>query len=293
MSRCLANNDRTFINTAIVRGLTLIVILTIAIASATIFARHFSAPKTYFHQIEVLDSKKDEAMQLAVASASASALVSLIPDDACTPIANQLAEITKVCGIVVGAILLEKYLLTTFGFVLFRIVIPACCFILAISTILPRDNRIKAALFVGAVRVIVMSLVVWGSVPSSTFLMDRIHEAYAESISSNLEPTVEGSDDVSANDVEVEGGLVDWVSMAYDAITSPFQVANNAATWTNNRIDEAKTMLSAAIEGLAVMVVTTCILPILTPVISFLLIKQISAPLFAPCTSIRQSEERY
>ena len=87
----------------------------LALVSAFPLANHFGNPATYEHQIAALDAKASTVMALVGTSTSASALVSLAPDDIGTPIADKLVDLSTDFAVVLGAIYLEKYLLTILG----------------------------------------------------------------------------------------------------------------------------------------------------------------------------------
>lgn len=263
-------------------------ILTLAVAAALVaasfisssmLAGHFSSPETYAHQIERLDAKKETVMSLSVGSATASAVISMIPDDTCTPIADQLAGISKDFAVVLAAILLEKYLLTTLGFVFFGFVAPACLIACAVGILMPHRLRARDFVLFAAIRLLVVGGVVWGSVPASIFLTDRIEETYEASISAAIDSADWAgavSEQLGAEEADEESK--GWRDKASDFVSDPKSAFGGAADKVSNLVDWAKTVLSDFVESLAVMAVTTCVIPVLTPMLVLWAVKMALQP---------------
>lgn len=254
------------------RALPVAALLVTAIFSATLLSGWLSSPESYSHQIERLDAKKETVMRLSVASATTSAVISMIPDDTCTPIANQLAAISKDFGMVLAAILLEKYLLTTLGFAFFGLVAPACLVALAVALVLPGSSRARAALFSGATRLLVAGLVVWACVPASVCVTDRIEETYEASITAAIDSADQAggiSEQITVSTSEPKGLL----GRVLDVVTGSDGVVNRAVAKAGGLVTWAQTVLSNFTEGLAVMVVTTCVIPLLTPMLALAVVR--------------------
>ena len=65
------------------------------ILSCTVIGSKLTDPATYAHTIEVLDQNRTTVLSLTAASAAASAAISAIPDDMCSPLANEISELTS------------------------------------------------------------------------------------------------------------------------------------------------------------------------------------------------------
>ena len=69
-------------------------------------------PSTFQDAIDYLDEKKQNATTISMGTANASFIISMIPDDAGTPVAGELAKLSSYILFVLSTIMLEKYLLT-------------------------------------------------------------------------------------------------------------------------------------------------------------------------------------
>ena len=104
-----------------------IALLVVAILSITVVSKYATSAEVHSSSITALDDKKMTAMELTAGVAATSTAISALPGDAATPIAEQVSELTNPLLIVVCAIYLEKFLLTTIGYIAFDFLIPFAC----------------------------------------------------------------------------------------------------------------------------------------------------------------------
>lgn len=110
-----------------------IICILLALIFTTLISRFASSNIFYQHTIASLDRKKSTVMELSAAAASASAIISLLPDDTMTPIADKMADLTIYFLIILSVIYLEKYLLPVLGYLDFGILIPIFFVLMAIN----------------------------------------------------------------------------------------------------------------------------------------------------------------
>ena len=160
----------------------LIGLLIVAILVSVLPAReHFSDPSAYQTTIQTLDEKKTNVTVMIAVAMGASAGITLIPDDTGTPIADKLADVAGDLAIVLGALYLEKYLLTIFGTAAFLILIPAACLAL-IAWLALFDRWPIARVFPKiAARLALLGLILVIAVPVSTAVTRQIDETYGDS----------------------------------------------------------------------------------------------------------------
>ena len=210
----------------------------------------FSDSGTYPNCISYLDSKLSNAKMLTLGATSASFVVSLIPDDAGTPIANELARFSGYLLFVISAIFLERYLLTTIGFVSTAIILPMACLFAAMAALAREGNKTKFKEY--AFRLLIFGVCIVLIIPLGCTCGHEIERANEESIENALEDArnantiVESIPDENRNVFEKVG----------DFFTSLWGSATKAYEW-------AKTVLSNYMSSVAVMLVTTIAIPIL------------------------------
>ncbi|MBR4991094.1 MAG: hypothetical protein IKY96_08025 [Oscillospiraceae bacterium] len=231
-------------------ALILILALTV-ILSCTLIGNRLTDPATYSHTIDVLDENRATVLGLSAASAAASAAVSALPDDICSPLAQEISEFTTWFLLILSVIYLEKYLLTIFGAIACYVLIPIGCSVLLVNCFFPKRTFQSIAaklLALGAALLLV--------IPTSVWISDQINEIYSKSI----EITVESANAVSDNligDISVENQENTTVIDEAKAILG--DVSGSVA----GVIDQFKNVLNRFVEATAVMIVTTCLIPIL------------------------------
>ena len=241
------------------------VCIALALLSAFPLSGRFSSPDTYADTIATLDAKRDTVLGLTAASAGLSAAVSAIPGDAGTPIAEKLMDVSADFLIVLAALYLEKFLLTTLGFTAFSILFPLACACAAFWALTQGRLRASRAAVSVAFKLVLMGVVLATAVPASVFITDRIEGTYEQSIQNTIEAADAAAgeaskeaekDSKSKND---DGDFLKWLqSIPGTVVDGVTGVASGAQNLVNNFID-----------ALAVMIVTSCIIPLL--VLAFLL----------------------
>lgn len=217
------------------------VVVLIALALISIFVISPKASSVEFHQktIQSLDNKKLTAMGITTAASVAALTIDAIPGDFTTPIASQVAEIGTYLLIVVGAIMLEKILLTLTGSLTFSIIIPIACALFLIYIFL---GNIKLREL--AIRLAVFGLVIFYIIPVSVKITDKIEADYKETIqyAQNIDVVVEE---------KAESG--NWFD----------NLVENTKNSVNNVIEKLKQILNEFIDAVAILIITTCVMPIL------------------------------
>ena len=246
----------------------LIAVLLVLVAVISMFpvSKWVSTPETYTATIESIDEKVETVLKLTAASTLASAGISAIPGDAATPIAEKLADFTEYFLIVICVLFAEKYLLTIIGVGVFRILIPVVCLILVIS--LFRNPRVLRRL---AVKALVIGLCLCVTIPLSIRVSDFIYETYKVSIDDTISSAEQLSSDTSElADAEDEGVIRSILNRLSENVTS--------------LSDRAARILNRFVESLAVLIVTSCVIPLLVLAFFIWLIRLVTGIQVGPPT---------
>jgi cytoskeletal protein RodZ len=246
-------------------------------------------PARYANTIAALDEKKTTVMELTAASTASSAAITLIPGDVATPLADKLADISGYFVIVICALYLEKYLLTILGFAAFKILIPIACVVLS-AGILQKKPPTRETLIRTAVKIALFGFALFLVVPASVKASDMITATYQDSIDSTLENARKSAEELAEEKKSAENGDTDASSDGtaaavgekavtagesaaekaeesqswWDSIVNGAKdIAGNAKNVAVGLLDEFQQTLNHLIEALAVMIVTSCLIPIL------------------------------
>lgn len=242
--------------TLVQKAIRIGIALAIALVSFFPIASVASSPETYASTIETLDEKKTNVGALAASAAAASTAITLLPDNIGDPIANELADLSSDFTIILAALFLEKYLLTLMGMASFRILIPIACVLYIIGVLRP-NFRAQATQF--TVKLALLAVVLVAVVPISTGIANSIDETFETSqqtdvvVEEEAEPAAQPEEETEGEGFNVFTALGNFFSDGSEAI--------------EKGADEAAQKISSTInyylEAFAVMLVTSCVVPIL------------------------------
>lgn len=275
-----------------------VILLLVAILSVTVFGKYASAPENHQKTIASLDEKKQTVMELTAASTVTSALITLLPGDTATPIAEKMADVSGYLLVVLCAIYLEKYLVTITGYVAFTYLIPIACGLWILNLVFENATVRKLA-----AKLAVFGLAISFVVPASVKISDLIGDTYQAQIDATIEDAkntqniLENSDlvnDTSATETETgttgaatantqeknnsESGsasnIFDWakdaISSAKDSVAN---VVENVTISTEDLVQKVENSLNHFIEAVAVMIITSCVIPMLVLLLFFWMVK--------------------
>lgn len=228
-----------------------VVLAILIVLSFTFLGNKLTDPATYTHSIEVLDHNRNVVMGLTAASAAASAAVSVLPDDICSPLAAELSEFTTYFLLILSVIYLEKYLLTILGAAACYLLIPIGGSALLVNCFFPKEllKSIGTKLLILAAALLLV-------IPTSIWVSDQINAIYSESI----EITVESAGAVSDNLIdEASGENQESTSVIDEAKAILGDLSGSAA----GVLEQFKNLLNRFVEATAVLIVTTCLIPLL------------------------------
>lgn len=267
--------------------------IVIALLSFFVIARFTSSTEFNAKTIQSLDDKKTTVMELAAASTAASAAITLIPGDVGTPIANKLADLSSYFLIVLCAIYLEKYLVTITGYAAFKILVPIACVFFS-GYLLWR----KEILRVVAQKFLLFGLAVYLVIPASVKVADMIETTYASSIESTIETAKQTTDEIESETGE-SGQVDDKSSNEKSQSDSDSDSKENAGGFFSGLFNKVKEGVSTAtanvenvlnnfIEALAILLVTSCLIPILVLIFFVWLVKMLLGLNIDIPTSVRK-----
>ena len=267
--------------------------IVIALLSFFVIARFTSSTEFNAKTIQSLDDKKTTVMELAAASTAASAAITLIPGDVGTPIANKLADLSSYFLMVLCAIYLEKYLVTITGYAAFKILVPIACVFFS-GYLLWR----KEILRVVAQKFLLFGLAVYLVIPASVKVADMIETTYASSIESTIETAKQTTDEIESETGE-SGQVDDKSSNEKSQSDSDSDSKENAGGFFSglfNKVQEGvstatanvENVLNNFIEALAILLVTSCLIPILVLIFFVWLVKMLLGLNIDIPTSVRK-----
>lgn len=226
-----------------------------ALFSCLVVGKYAESPQYHKKAIASLDEKKANVMMITAAAATTSTLITMIPDDAATPIADEIADITSCFLVVLCVLYMEKYLLTLTGYLSFRILIPLALILWAIYINVKREQLKRVGL-----KLIVFALAIYVAVPVSVKISSLIEDTHQTSIAVTIENAKQSATEIQENAEELaeedeEGFFEGLINKIGGGITGTIQ--------------KVKYVLNSFMEAAAVMLITSCVIPLL--VLAFLI----------------------
>lgn len=259
------------------------VLAAVALVSLIVFANIASNPETYTGIIGTLDEKKGNVMVLATTTTAASAAISALPNDMGTPIADKLVDFSSYFMVILAVIYLEKFLLTTLGFLGFGILIPVACALFAVAVFLRRGTLTRVNLQRLGTKLAAFGLALALVVPVSVWLTDNVDATFDESLAAAsaaaqeaTEQLEESAQEQTQEDQGLLGGIANAVQDGWNGLTQGAQQA----------LDSLGDQLNTMIDTLAVMIVTSCLIPLLVLILFLQLVKIITGLDFGGATAV-------
>ena len=238
------------------------VVALVGIFSACILWGTIITPESYNGLIALLDKNIGTVLRLTGTATAASAAISLIPGDTATPIAEKLADFSTYFLVVLTMLYLEKFMMVLTGFVGFVIGIPAACVSGIVSIFSGKDGfwRLTA-------RLLMFSIAILAVLPVSVRVSDAIYRANQTTIDSTIDSAADLSSSIQ-NEVEEEKeeeNAAGIISNLTGAVTKKVSLA----------LDGAEKLVSRYVESLAIMIVVSCLVPVLVFLAFFTLLKHL------------------
>ena len=225
--------------------------LCLALVLIFVVAPKFEDINSYGGLTETLDEKREQVIGLSATLAGLSVAVALIPGDSTTPIADNIANLSSDLVLVLGAIMLENFLLPIMAFISWRILIPIGIVLLGIFILLKRN-----AFREWAVRLIVVGVMVFSIIPVGIKIGDLIYNAF--NMSASLENIKVGFAEIDGDKDEVEES-----EAQEEEDKSVFEkAAEGIMNVGSNLLDKAKLIVGEILEVIAAFIVTTCVIPL-------------------------------
>lgn len=240
----------------------IVALVVMALLSGFVARPHFADTKTWDSTIEVIDQKKGNVLALTTSCVALSAGITALPGDTGTPVAEQLAQLSGNLGIVLAVLYLEKYLLTILWSVGLGILIPFALVLFAASLGIHGRWSTSSVLRRVATRVLVVAMIGMALVPASVWVSQKVDETYQVSI--------EQAEQKATSAAEASSSRSEKKSEAKTDKNVLEQLAEGASSLLTSVTDSAKSMtdevvqqVTDLIEGVIVMIVTSCVIPLL------------------------------
>ena len=271
----------------------IVLTLSLMLTSFFVVARHFAKPESFAEEVAYLDEKRVSVLELAGASTTASLAITALPGDLATPIAEKITDLSSCFLLIVGAVILEKYLLTVASYAAFRILIPLACVILLLYFI-GRNELYKKA----AVKLLSFSLSIALLIPVSIKVSQMIEATYDTVSENTVEAIIHTTEEMTVTEPKTEAapdGEQSWWESIWQEAKSTVDKVTNSVVAVPEKLSE---LCNRFIEAIAVLIITSCAIPVLVLLGFLWLIKlflglEISPAAFRIRAAEKPEEESY
>lgn len=247
------------------RTAELIILLLIAVLSILVIARIVTTPDFNAATIKSLDDKKVTVMKLAASAVASSTAISLIPGNAAMPIANQIVKLTSYFIVILGAILLEKMLIAVVGYVSFTYIIPSAC-LLGIAYLYVKYDVLRNL----AIKLAIFGIILFIAIPASIKVSDLIYDSYRTSIEQTIETANQNKEYIEEKKKDLSAEDQNWMEKIGDYLSNFTSIIGNGIS---AMVEKGESTLSIFLDAIAVLIITSCVIPIIVILIFAWIIK--------------------
>lgn len=247
-----------------------VALIAVALLSFFVFAKFFSSDKVLKGTYDYLDTKKNQVIGINGAVIGTAMLVSALPGNIETAIVSALTGLQKPCFTVLAAVFAERHLAGIFSNISFACIIPLAC-IFGMISVWTNGPSLKKL----AIKLTIMGLVLSLTIPASVLLSKHV-----EKISSADEKIaeVQSMDDEAAESSDSTKDKSGWSAVlnkfadAADDVKDKLQDPKGALAEAQEKI---KSWINGVIEALVIMIITSCVIPILVFIFLFWILRML------------------
>lgn len=257
-------NEALWKKTTAIKLIAITLLIVLLTLSATVGDKYFSDPEHYSQTLSALDDKEEKVLKLTGSCATAATLLAAIPDDATTPVADEIADLASTFAIVLSVIFIERYSVTLIGHMAFRYLFPGAILLL-IAGILSNKFFLKR----WAMKLGIFGAIVCFIIPFAMDVSDLIEKTADYKIEQTIAEAEEISEEISEN-TDSEGNFLERVWEKFKG-------------GITGLMDRAGDLLKKTLETAAILLATACIIPVAVVVVMIWVIRalfamQIKAP---------------
>lgn len=241
----------------------IVALVVLALLSGFVARPHFADTKTWDSTIEVIDQKKGNVLALTASCVALSAGITALPGDTGTPVAEQLAQLSGNLGIVLAVLYLEKYLLTILWSVGLGILIPFALVLFAISLGIHGRWSTSTVIRRVATRVLVVAIIGMVLVPASVWVSQKVDETYRVSIEQAQQKAADAADSDSSKASKKKTESTESKNVLEQLADGASGLVTSVTSGAKQITDEIVQQVTDLIEGVIVMIVTSCVIPLL------------------------------
>ena len=244
----------------------IVALVVMALLSGFVARPYFADTNTWNPVIETIDQKKGNVLALTTSCVALSAGITALPGDTGTPVAEQLAQLSGNLGIVLAVLYLEKYLLTILWLVGLGILVPLSFVLFAISLGIHGRWSTSTVLRRLATRILLLTLIAMFVVPASVWVSQKVDETYRVSIEQTEQKAADAAGAADSDSSKVskkKSETTESKNVLEQLADGASSLVTTVTSGAKQMTDEIVQQVTNLIEGVIVMIVTSCVIPLL------------------------------
>ncbi|MBQ8095150.1 MAG: hypothetical protein IJ242_16480 [Clostridia bacterium] len=231
-----------------------------ALISIVVLGGFFDSDSYKSGYMDALSRKQKMAGDLTIAAAGASVVIAAVPDDSTTPIAQEIANIASKLVLVTVVIMFEKLLVSIAGFTVFRVLVPIVCALFLLGHLFRKRTFAQIAF-----RLLIFALCLVFVVPLSLFIDEVMDKRLGTT--QMITQAMEAGEEVETEEAtECENkSLLSQASSFLGGIGDSIRMIP----------EQAQHMLTSFMNGVAVMILTVCVTPVVSVLLLYLTAKML------------------
>ena len=246
----------------VVKVVKILLAVFLMVISICVLAEKVPEMEYVSNSIENLDESRDRVMTFSGATLTASTAISLLPKDWANPLANSLADMNKYFIFIFAIIFLEKLIVIEGIKIAFTYVIPVACGLYIFFLFLGKEKMKE-----WAIKIAILGAAIVCVIPFSIDFTQRVSEDYLAYVDETIAEANAGAEKIyeikAVN--EEEDTFLEKIS---DVFVNAYQGVKDLFTYFNN-------LTKRCINSIAIIMVTTFVLPLLTLVFFRWLLKEL------------------
>ena len=232
-----------------------IILVIIGLLSIFVLSPLSRAEKVNAHFEKSISQKQKVSLELMGATTAGSVTVSLLPGDVGNAVSEQLAQLSGKFMVVLGVLIIEKFLLSIAGTMTFTYLLP-----IAIGLGLFYVYRRQSILKILAIKVAIFGLCFVALVPASLQISDLVDQKFVTEIQETSQKVKADDADIKTKQKKIETDQ-NFLQKIESGITDFFSKTGRVQTAGK---EKAVSMLNTLTQEVTRMIVTTCVIPVMT-----------------------------
>jgi len=247
----------------------------IAIFSIVVLARKIPEAEFVQNTVDRLEESQNTIMTFSGTTIATSLAISALPDDFASPLASTVSDLNTYFVFMFAVLFVEKLLVVEGIKIALMYIIPIACLLYVLSLLTAREMFKNFG-----IKLMILGISIIFVIPFSTHFTETVCEDYLDYVDETIAEADAGA--AKINEVMASGNEE---SSFFDKLSNAFKTAIQSVT---DLLNYFKNVIKKCVNSVAIMLVTTFVVPLLILMLFRWLLKELFA-LHIPMPSVKIS----